>query len=203
MSKIITVAHTKGGVGKSTLAWNLAHSLLGRGEKVTIIDLDFQQTLFFINAIAEMNEQQTIEILQPSSGSELLEIFANNHGYMICDIGGFDNDINRLALSRADKILVPVSASVTEVIGFKTFEAILEDINATSINIVLNNIHPLQKDFTEIENAVKTNGAKLLKTIIRSRKTYKDVLGLGKSVFTYNDLKAAAEIEELRDELIG
>lgn len=203
MSKIITVAHTKGGVGKSTLAWNLAHSLLGRGEKVTIIDLDFQQTLFFINAIAEMNEQKTIEILQPSSGSELLEIFANNHGYMICDIGGFDNDINRLALSRADKILVPVSASVTEVIGFKTFEAILEDINATSINIVLNNIHPLQKDFTEIENAVKTNGVKLLNTIVRSRKTYKDVLGLGKSVFTYNDLKAAAEIEELRDELLG
>jgi chromosome partitioning protein len=203
MSKIITVAHTKGGVGKSTLAWNLAHSLLGRGEKVTIIDLDFQQTLFFINAIAEMNEQQTIEILQPQKGSELLEIFANTHGYMICDIGGFDNDINRLALSRADKILVPVSASTTEVIGFKTFEAILEDINATSINIVLNNIHPLQKDFTEIENAVKTNGAKLLNTIIRSRKTYKDVLGLGKSVFTYNDLKAVAEIEELRDELIN
>jgi chromosome partitioning protein len=203
MSKLITIAHTKGGVGKSTLAWNLAHSLLGHGEKVTIIDLDFQQTLFFINAIAEMNEEQTIEIFQPQTGSELLEIFANTHGYIICDIGGFDNDINRLALSRADKILVPVSASTTEVIGFKTFEAILEDINATSINIVLNNIHPLQKDFTEIENAVKTNGAKLLNTIIRSRKTYKDVLGLGKSVFTYNDLKAAAEIEELRDELIG
>lgn len=199
---IITVAHTKGGVGKSTLAWNLAHALLRDDKKVTIIDLDFQQTLFFINAIAEMNEHQTIEILQPSSGSELLEIFANNHGYMICDIGGFDNDINRLALSRADKILVPVSASVTEVIGFKTFEAILEDINATSINIVLNNIHPLQKDFTEIENAVKANGAKLLKTIVRSRKTYKDVLGLGKSVFAYSDLKAIDEIKRLKDELI-
>ena len=156
MSKLITIAHTKGGVGKSTLAWNLAHSLVHQGEKVTIIDLDFQQTLFFINAIAEMNEHQTIEILQPSSGSELLEMIANTHGYIICDIGGFDNDINRLALSHADKILIPVSASVTEVIGFKTFEAILEDINATSINIVLNNIHPLQKDFTEIENAVKT-----------------------------------------------
>jgi chromosome partitioning protein len=203
MSKIITVAHTKGGVGKSTLAWNIAHSLLIHGEKVTIIDLDFQQTLFFINAIAEMNEEQTIEILQPQTGSELLEIFASTHGYIICDIGGFDNDINRLALSRADKILVPVSASTTEVIGFKTFEAILEDINATSINIVLNNIHPLQKDFTEIENAVKINGAKLLTTTIRSRKTYKDVLGQGKSVFSHTDLKAIDEIERLKNELVG
>ena len=202
MSKIITVAHTKGGVGKSTLAWNLAHALLRDDKKVTIIDLDFQQTLFFINAIAEMNNEATIEVLQPKTGSEFLEIIQDHHGYLICDTVGVDNDTNRLALNRADKILVPLSTSPTEVIGFKTFEAILSDIDATSINIVLNNIHPLQKDFTEIENAVKINGAKLLNTIIRSRKTYKDVLGLGKSVFAYSDLKAIDEIKRLKDELI-
>lgn len=203
MPKIITVAHTKGGVGKSTLAWNLAHSLHAAGEVVRIVDLDFQQTLFFINAIAEMNNEATIEVLQPQTGSELLEIIEEYHGYLIIDVGGFDSDINRIALSRADKILVPISPSITEVIGFKTFEAIIEDINATSINMVLNNIHPLQKDFTEIEKVVNKSGAKLLKTIIRSRKTYKDVLALGKSVFTYTDLKATEEIERLKDELIG
>lgn len=201
--KIITVAHTKGGVGKSTLAWNLAHSLRVHGKEVKIIDLDFQQTLFFINKIAEANNEETIEVLQPQSGSELIEIIEEYHGYLIIDVGGFDNDINRIALSRADKILVPISPSITEVIGFKTFEAIIEDINATSINMVLNNIHPLQKDFTEIEKVVNKSGAKLLKTIIRSRKTYKDVLALGKSVFTYTDLKATEEIERLKDELIG
>ncbi|AXX89314.1 hypothetical protein CKA55_07365 [Arcobacter suis] len=203
MKKVITIAHTKGGVGKSTLAWNLAHSLHAAGEVVRIVDLDFQQTLFFINAIAEMNNEATIEVLQPQTGSELLEIIEENHGYLIIDVGGFDSDINRIALSRADKILVPISPSITEVIGFKTFEAIIEDINATSINMVLNNIHPLQKDFTEIEKVVNKSGAKLLKTIIRSRKTYKDVLALGKSVFTYTDLKARDEIERLKDELIG
>lgn len=203
MKKVVTIAHTKGGVGKSTLAWNLAHSLRVHGEQVKIIDLDFQQTLCFINAIADMNGEETIEVLQPQSGSELIEIIEEHHGYLIIDVGGFDNDINRIALSRADKILVPISPSITEVIGFKTFEAIIEDINATSINMVLNNIHPLQKDFTEIEKVVNNSGAKLLKTIIRSRKTYKDVLALGKSVFTYTDLKATDEIERLKDELIG
>lgn len=202
MSKVITVAHTKGGVGKSTLAWNLAHSLRVHGEEVKIIDLDFQQTLCFINAIADMNNEETIEVLQPQSGSELIEIIEEYHGYLIIDVGGFDNDINRIALSRADKILVPISPSITEVIGFKTFEAIIEDINATSINMVLNNIHHAQKDFTEIEKVVNKSGAKLLKTIIRQRKTYKDVLALGKSVFTYTDLKAREEIERLKDELI-
>ena len=197
---IITVAHTKGGVGKSTLSWNLAHSILEKNEKVTIIDLDFQQTLFFINALSE---NPKLEVLQPQDATELLEIFENHQGYLIVDVGGFDSDINRLAMSKADKIVVPVSSSVTEIIGFQTFKAILEDIDATSINVVLNNIHPLLKEFTSIEQVVQNENMKLLKTIVRSRKIYKDSLGFGKSVFDTGNKQAIEEIEGLRDELIN
>ena len=189
---IITVAHTKGGVGKSTLAWNLAHSLLEKGEKVTIIDLDFQQTLFFINSLCE---NQKLEVIQPQDTTELLEIFENHKGYLIVDVGGFD-------MSKANKILVPISESVTEIIGFKTFEAILGEVGNKTIDMVLNNIHPLQKDFTSVEAAIQNNNSTLLKTIIRQRKTYKSVLADGKSVFESNDEKAKEEIRGLRDELI-
>lgn len=199
MSKIITVAHTKGGVGKSTLAWNLAHALHNAGEVVRIVDLDFQQTLFFINAL---NENSTMEVLQPQTADELLDIFEDHHGYIIVDLGGFDSDINRIAMKKSNKILVPVSSSVTEVIGFQTFKAILEDINAVSINIVLNNIHPLLKEFTSIEQVVQNENMKLLKTIVRSRKIYKDTLGFGKSVFDTGNKQAIEEMEGLRDELI-
>ena len=199
MRNIITIAHTKGGVGKSTIAWNLAHSLLQKEEKVTIVDLDFQQTLFFINSLSD---NPKLEVLQPQSASELIEIIDNHNGYLIIDVGGFDSDVNRIAISRANKILIPISESVTEIIGFKTFESILDEIDATSINMVLNNIHPLQKDFTDVENAVKNNNIKLLKTIIRQRKTYKSVLSVGNSVFESGDIKAIDEIKGLRDELI-
>lgn len=200
MSKIITVAHTKGGVGKSTLAWNLAHALHNAGEVVRIVDLDFQQTLFFINAL---NENSTMEVLQPQTADELLDIFEDHHGYIIVDLGGFDSDINRIAMKKSNKILVPVSSSVTEVIGFQTFKAILEDINAVSISVVLNNIHPLQKEFTSIEQVVQNENMKLLQTVVRSRKIYKDSLGFGKSVFDTGNKQAIEEIEGLRDELIN
>lgn len=197
---IITVAHTKGGVGKSTLAWNLAHALHEDGEIVRIVDLDFQQTLYFINALSD---DKKIEVLQPETIAELLDIFKNNKGYLIVDVGGFDSDINRTAMEKANKIVVPVSSSVTEVIGFQTFKDILKDIDAVSINVVLNNIHPLQKDFTDIEDVIQNENMKLLKTVVRSRKIYKDSLGFGKSVFDTTDKKAIEEMRGLKDELIN
>ena len=200
MIKIITVAHTKGGVGKSTLAWNLAHALHEDGEIVRIVDLDFQQTLYFINALSD---DKKIEVLQPETIAELLDIFKNNEGYLIVDVGGFDSDINRTAMEKANKIVVPVSSSVTEVIGFQTFKDILKDIDAVSINVVLNNIHPLQKDFTDIEDVIQNENMKLLKTVVRSRKSYKDSLGFGKSVFDTTDKKAIEEIRGLKNELIN
>lgn len=202
MKKIITIGHSKGGVGKSTIAFNLAYSLLATHEKVTIVDLDFQQTLFFINSL---NENSKIEVLQFSSASELIELFEDHHGYLIVDVGGFDSDINRIALSYADKVIVPISNSITDVLGFKTFEAILEEIDLKgSIHLLLNNVHPLCKNFKDIEEVITYNlsHTKLLKTVIRNRKIYKDSLLTGQSVLDFKEEKAIDEIIGLKNELI-
>jgi chromosome partitioning protein len=200
---IITIGHSKGGVGKSTIAYNLAYSLLQTDEKVTIIDLDFQQTLFFIHSLAEF---PACDVLQPKSASELIEIFEDHHGYLIVDVGGFDSDINRIALNYADKVIVPISNSVTDVIGFKTFEAILDEIDPKgSINLLLNNIHPLCTHFDDVKEATQTTleHTKLLDTVIRNRKIYKDSLVTGQSVFDFKDKKAISEIIGLRDEIVS
>lgn len=200
--EIWTVAHTKGGVGKSTLAWNLAHALKLDGEKVTIVDLDFQQTLFFINSIRISEELESIDVVQPETSSELIELFESYKGHLVVDVGGFDNDINRVAMSWADKIIVPISASVTEVLGFKTFEGILQEIQNPFISVLLNNIHPLTKNFDVITKAISSNErVTLLKSIIRNRKAYKNTLGVGKSVFDTKETVAIDEIQRLYDEL--
>jgi|LGOV01.1.fsa_nt_gb chromosome partitioning protein len=199
---IITVAHTKGGVGKSTLAWHLAHAFKELGDKVTIIDLDFQQTLFFINQIRATD---TIKVLQPQTVAELFDVFKEfkKDETYIMDIGGFDSDINRTAIELAHTVLVPISDSVTEVLGFKTFENILgEMILGTEIKVVLNNIHPLTRNFDIIKEAVGKNYS-LLKTVVRTRKVYKTTLGVGASVFDTNHQIAKEEIRGVRDELIS
>lgn len=40
MARIISVFNNKGGVGKSTICWNLGHALGTQGKKVLLVDFD-------------------------------------------------------------------------------------------------------------------------------------------------------------------
>ena len=202
---ILTIAHSKGGTGKSTIIWNLAHFIKSLRKKIIIIDLDFQQTQYYLNEIRKSIGLKGITVLQPQSADELITILENyKEDYVLIDVGGYDNDINRIAIGWADKIIVPLSDSVTDVLGFKTFEAILKEIQNPFINIVLNNIHPLTKNFTTIHKAIGNNeDIRLLKSVIRSRKIYKTTLGNGKSVFDTNHTVSQNEIKGIYYELIS
>lgn len=201
---IITVAHTKGGVGKSTLAWHLAHSFIDGGKRVALVDLDFQQTLRFVHAMSESD----MPVHQPRSVAELFETVltkAEADTIYIIDVGGFDSDINRAAIDVAHKVLIPISASITEVIGFKTFEAILEEANIMGekeIAVVLNNIHPSTTNFSTIKQAVGDR-YRLLNTVVRNRKVYKETMGVGGSVFSGLYPQAQKEICGVRDEILS
>lgn len=196
---IITLAHTKGGVGKSTLAWHIAHSI---GHGTTVIDLDFQQTIQYLNLMGG----EPLNVIQPTTSEELITLLSSipSDQTFIIDVGGFDNAINRTAIEYSDKIVIPISDSVTEVIGFETFKDILSEIGTkAAAYMLLNNIHPLAKNFDDIVEAVEGTGIKILDTVVRSRKIYRSTMGEGKSVFDILEgFQGRKEIIGVRDELI-
>ena len=200
--KIIAFAHTKGGVGKSTLAWNYAHSLIEIDKSVTLLDLDFQQTICFVNAIAKT---QKLTVLQPQSVEELLHECITpsiESDYYIIDIGGFDNDINRAAIDMAHITIIPISNSITEVLGFKTFESILAEmiLGEREVRLVLNNIHPLAKNFDNLKEAL--GDVKILGTVVRNRKEWRESMGEGLSILDMpNATRSKEELRALRDEI--
>lgn len=59
MSRIITVFNNKGGVGKSTVCWNLADALARRGKRLLMIDFDPQCNL----SIAVLGEEIFVRTL--------------------------------------------------------------------------------------------------------------------------------------------
>lgn len=206
----ITIAHTKGGVGKSTIAWNLALALWYDSYTVRVGDLDFQQTILLSSKMREelygAETLERFEVTTPADQAELAALYPREaDDIILLDIGGFDSALNRQAMHMADLIIVPISISLTEVLGFKTFEAILEDegIDRSKVRILLNNIHPLVQNFSTIKEALGDE-YRFFDTVIRRRSDYVESIGSGRCVT--NDApkkwrKAAAEIEHLIQEV--
>lgn len=201
---VITLAHTKGGVGKSTAAWHLAHAFKQIG-KVEIVDIDFNQTLHYINMIAG----NPFTVHQPRNISELYELISRTtHDVtLVMDIGGFDSDLNRAAIRHSDHVVIPITPDrVTEVLGFRAFDAILSELDTvgTKFHVLFNNLHASTRNLDKFKENVKGSRFTILKSAIRSRKIYYSTMGDGESVFSsIGNVTAQKEIEELRDEIRG
>lgn len=185
---IVAVAHSKGGSKKSTSAWHLANGLKKRFPKrnIIIVDTDIQQTISIVNSIREeRGKLEAFKVYRPDGLLALGSIFEKHkEDIVIVDTGGFDADINRYAIEKADKVLVPLMASIHDVLGFSMFNSILKDIGVKNVNVLITMVHHNQKDFKEIIEALEDfPTAKILDAKILNHSTNYKTMALGLSVF--------------------
>ena len=196
VSMIINIAHTKGGVGKSTLATNLAVEM-----NCPILDLDMQKSSYFFNELREL-PKLTIFKAKTRDELKLLEPYAGDKKkHIIVDSGGMDNDLNRLSLVYADLILTPISTSQIELFGLENFRLILKELDAENKDyIILNSINLRSKQELQAFNDILINEFDLtvLPTMISNLKIFKDAFAEGKSVVEKNKTSpAAAQLQSL------
>ena len=202
---IITIAHSKGGVGKSLLAWHLAIGL-----KVPIVDLDFQRTLVYTNNLREANGYKKLKLIQPESPKDFIELMDSwpDDKNIIIDVGGFDSNLNRAAIYISDIIITPAVDRVTEMAGLYKFHQIIDELSKkmkTDIkaDILLNDVSPSAKDFSVMEELVENlDHFRLMNSIVAHRADFYKTMEEGKGVTELEGKsKAKKELKQLIKEI--
>ena len=211
---ILTIASTKGGVGKSTFVLNLATVIQNSGKKVAILDADSQGTVSKWNKVREYMRQEDKQIpsifVASARGEALLEIAndKNQQGYIVLiDSPGVDDINMRAALLRSDYIITTCPPSPVDLWEVETLMNILkklQDIQNRKIPLMLifNKVPPRYKEGSvrEAENFFNTNNIYpdfVLPSCICERAAFKHSIKDGKGVIEYSpqDPKAIAEIK--------
>lgn len=157
---IVTIAGSKGGVGKSTCCANLAHE----AQIKTIIELDPHESISVIDA---GHDRSSFDILIPRNRSELLNVFSDyaahptNHCFVDC--GGFDSDLIRDAIGAADIVLTPATESVKDLNGLRIFNTVLRDVSEKmDVKIVAHVFpykhHHAKRKFKDLEGYAESLG---------------------------------------------
>ncbi len=202
MAKIICVANRKGGVGKTTLATNLAVALNNKGKSI-LIDADEQQSAF-----KWANQRNDIECITVHSDLlEQLEQLDKEYEYILIDVAGRDSTIFREALLVSDTLIVPTQPSLLDLEVLTYMQEKVKTARKTNANLnayVLINRAAVRT--TELKDAIEFiadfDQFKLLKTVLFERKQFRDAIVESKSVTEMNASKAKDELNQLIIELL-
>lgn len=204
---IVTVAHTKGGVGKSTLAFSLA---IGRGGKIWLIDGDRQATCKM--AMTLRNQAGRLPFIQcdhlPDGNVLHAQLSARRSQFddVVIDAGGRDSSALRAALLLSDLVLIPFAPRSLDVWALGDMTAIIKEARkvnpALRAAAVLSCADPSGKDNKDAVEALSDYPelAYMDAPIVR-RKSFANAMGMGLSVaeLTPKDTKATQELKRLVD----
>jgi len=192
MPKIILVTHQKGGVGKSTLTFNLAQNL-SKNAKVAVLDFDLQGSL------SQLSDMVTdFEII--SFNGEIKEIEQLDYDFIFIDTPPYLSNHLPDLIELADLIIVPTKAGILDLLAIKsTLELIEEEQKTLQTLIVFNMIKANTTLTLDILIGLAEYHVKIANTHIS------DLVSFTRSVLVKgvkNDKNAQKQIDNLTKEIL-
>lgn len=209
MGKILVSGGIKGGIGKSTLAANLAVLAARVGKEVLLVDADPQETTATWAAargehLGELAPVTTVTIVGKQIREELKRL-AHKYDVVIVDAGARDTSTQRAALSVASMVLLPFPPRGPDL---WTLDAVAQTINdVRTINeglraaAFVNRADPIGSDNAEAEAAFAEHAELIEAAPVRvgNRKgiAVAHLMGLAACEAQRPDSKAVAELNAL------
>ena len=203
---IVTIGNSKGGVGKSTIACNLAVMAAKTGKNVLLVDADPQASSLNFRSIRESDDVKATAITTPTLHKDLKDF--SNFDMILIDSGGRDTSIFRSAILAADLLVIPVLPSVYDIwAASDTIEIVKEALlyNEKLVSrFLINMVLPNSIMGRDTQAALKEHEEiPVLKQTVGARQVFKNALSMGQGVVEFEPKsKAAQEIAACYQEII-
>lgn len=196
MAKIITVAHQKGGVGKSTIAINLALAFQDQ-LKVALVDTDLQGSLYHI--------REDFPDLQIIGVDKFQDIQQLAFDLVVVDTPPYLSSRLPELFLYSDFILVPTKAGFFDVMAIRSTLALIKQAQGKApqikAGIVLNMIKPRSGITQEVADLLQSLGTPLLQSRVHDRVSIARSSMTG-GILNGHDARAKSEIMALTEEIV-
>lgn len=193
---LIAVANPKGGVGKSTLATNIAGYYASRGRDVALGDIDGQQSArWWLEQRPAAARPIALWEASPDwlgrppreAHSAVLDTPAGLQGWRLKDV-----------LRKADRVVVPLQASVFDIFATRQFLDELHEMHAGEsqrVGIVCMRVDPRTHAADQLQEFVATLGLPVLGHL-RSTQNYVHLAAHGLTLFDVSPTRVARDLEQ-------
>jgi len=182
---IITMATTKGGAGKTTVAQMIIGAVHNFGYSIGVIDTDENQTLSnWLNNTSQMAVENRV-VLEESSVVEEANRLKRKHDLVVIDTPGAQSQVTVFAIGCADLVIVPLQLSKADVMqAEKTVRLVQSTAHITGRDIpsrlLLTDYTPKTKIAKKVRRQVKEMGLPTLETRLHHLVAYKELTFTGK-----------------------
>jgi chromosome partitioning protein len=210
MTLIITLAHQKGGVGKSTLATNLRGYFSGGGYKTVLVDIDPQGSLSkLVRTFSDQPGREPEHVIERGSFKTYAELqkLLEPYDIAVIDTPPYLSNELEAVFEITNVVLVPCKASPLDFLAIgDTLDLVREAKNKRKelVAAVVLTMTITGTDFTtSIRRELEKTEFPVLKTEIGNRVAYMRSLLRANTVLGDENRKAWEEIEGLGKELIS
>lgn len=208
---VISITNLKGGVGKSTIAQNLAVCFAHKGLSVCLVDTDIQLQVGADWASDRGPDLPPIhtEIVHQDDISKRVLALKQAYNMVIIDGTPALFELSSRAVLLSDIVLIPILPSLEEVRTLERFLRKYDEARMTKESIggsvqayiVLNKFSETIRLDRDVLELVPRFGVPLLQTRLANRVAYREAKIEGKGVIEHTDNKARDEMQRLADEV--